>query len=193
VLQALHRGRGEWVQGQHVREVRRRLGQRVGHGEAARGHAGDLMGRDVLLDRRRGRLDLGEAGAVVRKTLDQGYEVRHAAERLCRVARPLEAQHGVGPGYLASGLAVPLDAGPDRYLVGQTITADRWRTGRQVRRDRGDLAGDRRVGVQETQPQALRQAADGVVADVVVHVVEVAIAQHVERATRLGCAAWVDA
>ena len=135
VVQALDRSWVERPNGQHGREVRRRVGQLVGDGLARSRHAGDLVAVDVGLDRGHRRRDLGEAGAEGLVADDQRLEVGQAAERLRRVARALEAEHRVGRGDLTRRRGVPHRAGPDRHRVGQAVVADRRRRGRQVGHD----------------------------------------------------------
>ncbi len=186
VVQRLDRRRGEGVQLQLAREVRRRVDQRVGDRLAADLDAGGRVRGQVRLHRGRGRR-LGEAGAEVRVTHDQRLEVGQATERLDPVAGALDTAQRVGRGDLAGRGGVPHRAGANGDRVGLAAVADHGRRGGQVRRDRGGLAGHGRVVVQVPLVQPLGQLADRVIADVVVNVVDVTLAEHVQGAARLWC------
>src|SRR6185437_3756490 len=188
VVQALHRGRVERVHRQLGREVRRGVDQGVGDGLAGGRDAGDLVAVYVRLHGGRGgaRAEFGEAVAEGLVTDDQALEVRQAAERLDRVARALEAEHRVGRGDLPRRAGVPHRAGPDRHRDGLAAIGDRGRPGGQIREGlRGPGTGDSRICVQTAYPRALAQGADRVVADVVVHEVHFALAEHVQGAALL--------
>ncbi len=187
VVQALH-GRGrEGVQLQHVREVAGRVDQVVGDRLPRGLHTRDLVGVDVVLDGRDGGgRDLGEPGAELRVADDQRLEVRQAAERLGRVAVPLQAEQRVSRRDLPRRAAVPHRAGADRHAVRLAPVGDGRQRGGEVGLDGRRLARGGRVRVQEPEPGPLAQRADRVVGDVVVHEVNVALAEHVQRAALCG-------
>ena len=187
VVQAFHRCGREGVQLQHVREVAGRVDQVVGDRLPRGLHTRDLVGVDVVLDGRdRGGRDLGESGAELRVADDQRLEVRQAAERLGRVAVPLEAEQRVSRRDLARRAGVPVRAGPDRHRVRLAAVGDGRQRRGEVGCDRGRLARGGGVGVQEPEPGPLAQRTDRVVGDVVIHEVNVALAEHVERAALFG-------
>ena len=187
VVQAFDRRGREGVQLQHVREVAGRVDQVVGDRLARGLHTRDLVGVDVLLDGRdRGGRDLGEPGAELLVADDQRLEVRQPAERLGRVAVPLEAEQRVSRRDLPGRGGVPVGAGADRHGVRLAAVADGRQRGGEVRHDRGGLARGGRVRIQQPEPGPLAQGADRVVGDVVVHEVNVALAEHVERAALFG-------
>ena len=141
------------------------------------------MGVDVILDRRhRTRRHLGEPVAERLVPDDQRLEVRQPAERLGRVTGPLQAQQRVSRRHLPGRAGVPVRAGADRHGIGLPAIGDRRQRSGQVRLDYGRLARRRRVGIQQPQPGPLAQRTDRVVRDVVIHEVNVALAQHVQRA-----------
>ena len=81
---------------------------------------------------------------------------------------------------------VPHHAAAQGHGLLQAVVADHRQGGGQVRRRDGVVAGGRRPAVELAHRQPAHLGVRGVVAGVVVHVVDIADADHVERAATLG-------
>ena len=144
------------------------------------------MAADEGVDRREVGLHLREGIAELCHPHDEQAVVGEGGRRLDGVAGALQAEHRVRGRYLPRRLRVPHRALPDRDAVHAAVAAHRRRAHREIRLDVGRLAGDRRIRHQLAAPHPHPELADGVVRDVRVHVVDVAVTEQIQRSAGLG-------